>query len=339
MPRLLNYIVAIYLIVVGLLGLFPHRLEPARASTASSRRARRHRIGMPACLKLLRGVRQSRHCPWPAFRYVPNDGLRRDIPMADHTPTGPVELGAKMDYAEHDTHLSPLSDLAKYGSLVCAALLVAMAFGFFTTAGFFSATRAVHPHLRGRRLHSPLDCSRSLPQAVAAAAGGARPKQRSSRKGSAVGQTVFMPTEIDAERAARGGIAGHGEADGGAWLRRDRRGAAPALLSRIADEDFAKAGRRDRQRPRMPARADVVLKVRRPSDGRARRLQGAARPSSPSWIPTATTRRSQRWPRPASPAFAMEFMPRITRAQSMDVLSSQANLAGYQAVIDGGRRI
>jgi NAD(P) transhydrogenase subunit alpha len=33
-------------------------------------------------------------------------------------------------------------------------------------------------------------------------------------------------------------------------------------------------------------------------------------------------------------AFAMEFMPRITRAQVMDVLSSQANLAGYQAVID-----
>ena len=33
--------------------------------------------------------------------------------------------------------------------------------------------------------------------------------------------------------------------------------------------------------------------------------------------------------------FAMELMPRITRAQSMDVLSSQANLAGYRAVIDG----
>ena len=32
--------------------------------------------------------------------------------------------------------------------------------------------------------------------------------------------------------------------------------------------------------------------------------------------------------------FAMEFMPRITRAQSMDVLSSQANLAGYKAVVD-----
>ena len=33
-------------------------------------------------------------------------------------------------------------------------------------------------------------------------------------------------------------------------------------------------------------------------------------------------------------AFAMEFMPRITRAQSMDVLSSQANLAGYKAVLE-----
>src|SRR5258706_16453327 len=35
-------------------------------------------------------------------------------------------------------------------------------------------------------------------------------------------------------------------------------------------------------------------------------------------------------------AFAMELMPRVTRAQGMDVLSSQANLAGYRAVIDAG---
>src|SRR3546814_9075175 len=34
----------------------------------------------------------------------------------------------------------------------------------------------------------------------------------------------------------------------------------------------------------------------------------------------------------------MEFMPRITRAQTMDALSSQANLGGYAAVIDGPRR-
>ena len=37
-------------------------------------------------------------------------------------------------------------------------------------------------------------------------------------------------------------------------------------------------------------------------------------------------------------AFAMELMPRITRAQVMDVLSSQANLAGYRAVIDAAEQ-
>ena len=59
--------------------------------------------------------------------------------MADHTPTGPVELGAKMDYAEHDRTYNGFIALAKYGSLFCAAVLIAMAFGFFTTAGFFSS--------------------------------------------------------------------------------------------------------------------------------------------------------------------------------------------------------
>ena len=60
--------------------------------------------------------------------------------MADHTPAGPVELGAEMDYAEHDKTYARFVGLAKYGSLFCAALLVAMAFGFFTSAGFISAT-------------------------------------------------------------------------------------------------------------------------------------------------------------------------------------------------------
>ena len=59
--------------------------------------------------------------------------------MADHTPTGPVELGAKMDYAEHDRTYHGFLALAKYGSLFCGALLLAMAVGFFA-GGFFSAT-------------------------------------------------------------------------------------------------------------------------------------------------------------------------------------------------------
>ena len=59
--------------------------------------------------------------------------------MADHTPTGPVEMGAEMDYQEHEKTYSMFLTLAKYGTLHCVALLVAMAFGFFTSAGFFSA--------------------------------------------------------------------------------------------------------------------------------------------------------------------------------------------------------
>ena len=60
--------------------------------------------------------------------------------MADHPPTGPVETGAQMDYPEHEKTYKTFISLAKYTSLVCLALLAAMAFGFFTNAGFFSST-------------------------------------------------------------------------------------------------------------------------------------------------------------------------------------------------------
>lgn len=60
--------------------------------------------------------------------------------MADHSPSGPVETGAEMDYAEHDRTYNGFLALAKYGSLFCVSLLIAMAFGFFTSAGFISAT-------------------------------------------------------------------------------------------------------------------------------------------------------------------------------------------------------
>jgi hypothetical protein len=59
--------------------------------------------------------------------------------MADLSPTGPVETGAQMDYPEHEKTYRTFVALAKYVSLVCIALLAAMAFGFFTNAGFFAA--------------------------------------------------------------------------------------------------------------------------------------------------------------------------------------------------------
>ncbi len=60
--------------------------------------------------------------------------------MADHTPAGPLEMGANMDYAEHEKTYRVFLGLAKYVTIVCVALLIAMAFGFFvSSAGFFSA--------------------------------------------------------------------------------------------------------------------------------------------------------------------------------------------------------
>ena len=58
--------------------------------------------------------------------------------MAEHH-TGPVETGAAMDYAEHEKTYNLFVNAAKYGTLFCVALLVAMAAGFFTSAGFFSS--------------------------------------------------------------------------------------------------------------------------------------------------------------------------------------------------------
>jgi hypothetical protein len=60
--------------------------------------------------------------------------------MAETTPNEPVEMGAEMDYQEHEKTYDNFIALAKYGTLITAALLLAMAFGFFTAAGFFSAT-------------------------------------------------------------------------------------------------------------------------------------------------------------------------------------------------------
>ena len=57
--------------------------------------------------------------------------------MAEHH-NGPVELGAPMDYPEHEKTYNFFIAAAKYGTLFCIALLIAMAAGFFTSVGFFS---------------------------------------------------------------------------------------------------------------------------------------------------------------------------------------------------------
>ncbi|MFL5023154.1 MAG: NAD(P)(+) transhydrogenase (Re/Si-specific) subunit alpha, partial [Microvirga sp.] len=79
--------------------------------------------------------------------------------------------------------------------------------------------------------------------------------------------------------------------------------------------------------------ADVVLRVRRPAQGE---LSGAKPGALVIAImdPYGQDEALKGLADAKVAAFAMELMPRITRAQVMDVLSSQANLAGYRAVID-----
>jgi H+-translocating NAD(P) transhydrogenase subunit alpha len=80
--------------------------------------------------------------------------------------------------------------------------------------------------------------------------------------------------------------------------------------------------------------ADLVLKVRRPTDGEVGAMRAGAgfcallEPYGDRGVIDALAAKK-------IDALAMEFIPRISRAQSMDALSSQANLAGYRAVIEG----
>ena len=99
----------------------------------------------------------------------------------------------------------------------------------------------------------------------------------------------------------------------------------------ISDDAFAAAGAKIV--PGGFGDADVVLTIRRPSDEllatlkRGTILMGGLEPYGDKAGLDAIAASGVT-------AFAMELMPRITRAQSMDILSSQANLAGYKAVID-----
>ena len=79
--------------------------------------------------------------------------------------------------------------------------------------------------------------------------------------------------------------------------------------------------------------ADVVLKVRRPSAAELAHVKSGAIVVA-TMDPYGHQAEIEAMAHAGISAFAMELMPRITRAQVMDVLSSQANLAGYRAVID-----
>ena len=107
------------------------------------------------------------------------------------------------------------------------------------------------------------------------------------------------------------------------------------VKSGVLDGDYAAAGATIAPSAGDAVKdADVVLKVRRPA---AAELAGYKQGALVIAImdPFGNEAALAAMAQAGVAGFAMELMPRITRAQSMDVLSSQANLAGYRAVIDG----
>jgi NAD(P) transhydrogenase subunit alpha len=108
----------------------------------------------------------------------------------------------------------------------------------------------------------------------------------------------------------------------------------------FSDEAYSQAGATiAADEASLLADADIVLKLQRPMttaeggpDELAMLKRGAILVGQ--LAPYQSKEQIKAYADAGIAAFAMELLPRISRAQSMDVLSSQANLAGYKAVID-----
>jgi NAD(P) transhydrogenase subunit alpha len=102
------------------------------------------------------------------------------------------------------------------------------------------------------------------------------------------------------------------------------------MASSVSDAAYEAVGARIAD-ARAALAADLVLKVRAPAGDELAALAGGA--SLVGLLDPFDTAGLEAIARSGVNGFALERLPRITRAQSMDVLSSQANIAGYKAVI------
>ena len=102
--------------------------------------------------------------------------------------------------------------------------------------------------------------------------------------------------------------------------------------SYFSDQDYAAAGATIGSTADALA-ADLVFKVARPTDEELAKIKRGGTLVA-MLAPYADKASVAKYATAGVNAYAMEFMPRISRAQSMDVLSSQSNLAGYKAVVD-----
>ena len=97
------------------------------------------------------------------------------------------------------------------------------------------------------------------------------------------------------------------------------------------DEDYSKVGARVSSRQEIISNSDIVLGIQNPTQSEISSLKskiilGVFQPLFNSSVMAD-------WARAGVTSFSLDMLPRTTRAQSMDVLSSQANIAGYKAVV------
>lgn len=148
-------------------------------------------------------------------------------------------------------------------------------------------------------------------------------------------QTVFIPKESHAAERRVGGSPETVKklvARGLSVTVENGAGLASGILDSAFSDVGAKIGS-----AADAAKADIVLRVRRPNGTETKAMKSGAAVFA-AMDPYGNESDVAALANAGVSAFAMEFMPRITRAQSMDILSSQANLAGYRAVIDGAEQ-
>src|SRR4051794_26587443 len=105
------------------------------------------------------------------------------------------------------------------------------------------------------------------------------------------------------------------------------------LAASIADEDYRNAGADVGSREAVLRDADAILGVQGQEPDALKGTKAGALVVA-GLDPFRRRERVDAYASAGLEALALELMPRITRAQSMDILSSQSNLSGYKAVLD-----
>jgi len=97
------------------------------------------------------------------------------------------------------------------------------------------------------------------------------------------------------------------------------------------DADYEKAGAQITSRAEVLASADLILSINQPSQSEIQNLKSKILIGV--YLPLYNSSLMMQWAQAGITSFSLDMLPRTTRAQAMDVLSSQANIAGYKAVL------